>query len=275
MNATAENAHAAGHVAPLPTIGQSRWIGFRTILAREYGRVIRIWGQTLVPSAVTSTLYFVIFGSLIGRRVGPMGGFDYMQYIAPGLIMMAVITNSYSNVVSSFYSAKFQRHIEEMLVSPLPNVILLLGFVGGGLARGLAVGIVVMAVSLFFTDLHWQHPLFTFVIIVLTAMLFALAGLINGIYAKSFDDISVIPTFVLTPLIYLGGIFYSIKMLPPFWQQASLFNPILYMINAFRHGILGISDIDIRLAFTIILLFTAALFGYSLWLLQRGTGIRS
>ncbi|MCP5158824.1 MAG: ABC transporter permease [Gammaproteobacteria bacterium] len=254
---------------------RAQFIALQTILIKETLRFLRIWIQTILPPAVTTALYFIIFGKLIGAQLGPVEGLSYSQYIAPGLIMMAVITNSYSNVVSSFYSAKFQRHIEEMLVSPLPNVILLLGFVGGGLARGLAVGIVVMAVSLFFTDLHWQHPLFTFVIIVLTAMLFALAGLINGIYAKSFDDISVIPTFVLTPLIYLGGIFYSIKMLPPFWQQASLFNPILYMINAFRHGILGISDIDIRLAFTIILLFTAALFGYSLWLLQRGTGIRS
>ncbi|HPE71712.1 MAG TPA: ABC transporter permease, partial [Candidatus Competibacter sp.] len=190
-------------------------------------------------------------------------------------IMMAVITNAYSNVVSSFFSSKFQRHIEEMLVSPLPNTIIVLGFVGGGVARGLAVGGVVAAVSLFFTDLPWQHPLITLAVIVLTSVLFALAGLLNGIYAKSFDDISVVPTFVLTPLIYLGGIFYSIKMLPPFWQAASLFNPILYMINAFRYGILGVSDIDIRFAFAIILLFVAVLFGYSLWLLRRGTGIRN
>jgi len=254
---------------------RAQLIALQTILIKETLRFLRIWIQTILPPAVTTALYFIIFGKLIGAQLGPVEGLGYTQYIAPGLIMMAVITNSYSNVVSSFFSAKFQRHIEEMLVSPLPNSIIVLGFVGGGLARGLAVGIAVIVVSLFFADLHWQHPLLTFLVIVLTSVLFALAGLINGIYAKSFDDISVVPTFVLTPLIYLGGIFYSIKMLPAFWQQVSLFNPILYMINAFRFGILGVSDIDIRWAFALILAFIAALFGYSLWLLQRGTGIRS
>ena len=250
-------------------------IALQTILLKETLRFLRIWIQTLLPPAMTTALYFIIFGKLIGSQLGPVDGLSYTQYIAPGLIMMAVITNAYSNVVSSFFSAKFQRHIEEMLVSPLPNTIIVLGFVGGGVARGLAVGIVVATVSLFFADLHWQHPLVTLAVIVLTSVLFALAGLINGIFAKSFDDISIIPTFVLTPLIYLGGIFYSIKMLPPFWQDVSLLNPILYMINAFRFGILGVSDIDVRFAFAIILLFIAVLFGYSLWLLHRGTGIRN
>ncbi len=253
---------------------RTQFVALQTILIKETLRFLRIWIQTILPPAVTTALYFIIFGKLIGAQIGPVEGLSYPQYIAPGLIMMAVITNAYSNVVSSFFSAKFQRHIEEMLVSPLPNTIIVLGFVGGGVARGLAVGGVVAAVSLFFTDLPWQHPLITLAVIVLTSVLFALAGLLNGIYAKSFDDISVVPTFVLTPLIYLGGIFYSIKMLPPFWQAASLFNPILYMINAFRYGILGVSDIDIRFAFAIILLFVAVLFGYSLWLLRRGTGIR-
>lgn len=250
-------------------------VALQTILIKETLRFLRIWIQTLLPPAITTALYFIIFGKLIGAQLGPVDGLTYTQYIAPGLIMMAVITNAYSNVVSSFFSAKFQRHIEEMLVSPLPNTIIVLGFVGGGVARGLAVGVVVTAVSLFFADLHWQHPLLTFAIMVLTSALFALGGLINGIFAKSFDDISIIPTFVLTPLIYLGGIFYSIKMLPPFWQDASLFNPILYMINAFRFGILGVSDIDVRVALAIILSFAATLFGYSLWLLRRGTGIRT
>ncbi len=250
-------------------------VALQTILIKETLRFLRIWIQTILPPAITTALYFIIFGKLIGAQLGPVDGLSYTQYIAPGLIMMAVITNAYSNVVSSFFSAKFQRHIEEMLVSPLPNAIIVLGFVGGGVARGLAVGIVVTAISLFFADLHWQHPLITFAVIALTSLLFALGGLINGIYAKSFDDISVIPTFVLTPLIYLGGIFYSIKMLPPFWQDVSLLNPILYMVNAFRHGILGVSDIDVRVAFAIILSFVAALFGYSLWLLHRGTGIRN
>ncbi|MCC8998708.1 MAG: ABC transporter permease [Candidatus Contendobacter sp.] len=254
---------------------RTQLIALQTILLKEILRFLRIWIQTLIPPAVTVLLYFIIFGKLIGAQLGPVDGLSYSQYIAPGLIMMAVITNAYSNVVSSFFSAKFQRHIEEMLVSPLPNTIIVLGFVGGGVARGLAVGIVVTAVSLFFTDLHWQHPLLTLAVMILTSLLFSLAGLINGIYAKSFDDISLIPTFVLTPLTYFGGIFYSITMLPPFWQEASQFNPILYMVNAFRYGILGVSDIDIRLAFTIILLLIAALFGYSLWLLDRGTGIRT
>lgn len=253
----------------------AQWIALQTLLIKETLRFLRIWIQTILPPAVTTALYFIIFGQLIGAQLGPVEGLSYTQFIAPGLIMLAVITNAYSNVVSSFFSAKFQRHIEEMLVSPLPNVIIILGFVGGGLARGLTVGLAVIAVAQFFADLHWEHPFITLAVIVLTAVLFALAGLINGIYAKSFDDISVVPTFVLTPLIYLGGIFYSIQMLPPFWQDVSLFNPILYMINAFRFGILGVSDIDIGLAFTLIALFIIALFGYSLWLLQRGVGIRN
>lgn len=254
---------------------RTQLIALQTILLKETLRFLRIWIQTLIPPAVTVLLYFIIFGKLIGAQLGAVDGLSYTQYIAPGLIMMAVITNAYSNVVSSFFSAKFQRHIEEMLVSPLPNTIIVLGFVGGGVARGLAVGIVVTAISLLFTDLHWQHPLLTLVVMALTSLLFALAGLINGIFAKSFDDISLIPTFVLTPLTYFGGIFYSIQMLPPFWQDASLLNPILYMINAFRFSILGVSDIDIRLAFAIILSLIAILFGYSLWLLERGTGTRT
>ena len=249
-------------------------IALHTILLKETRRFLRIWIQTLVPPVITTALYFVIFGRLIGERLGAVDGFGYSQYIAPGLIMMTVITNAYSNVVSSFFSAKFQRHIEEMLVSPVPNTIIVLGFVGGGVARGLAVGCVVSLVALLFADLHWQHPGLTLAMIVLTSVLLALGGLINGIFAKNFDDISLIPTFVLTPLTYFGGIFYSIHMLPPFWQQASLFNPILYMVNAFRYGILGVSDVDIRLAFAIILLLIALLFGYSLWLLHRGTGLR-
>ncbi|MEZ5600578.1 MAG: ABC transporter permease [Candidatus Competibacteraceae bacterium] len=254
---------------------RTQFVALQTILIKETLRFLRIWIQTILPPAVTTALYFIIFGTLIGAQIGPVEGLSY-PHIALGLIMMVVITNNaYSNVVSSFFSAKFQRHIEEMLVSPLPNTIIVLGFVGGGVARGLAVGGVVAAVSPFFTDLPGRHPLITLAVIVLTSVLFAaLAGLLNGIYAKSFDDISVVPTFVLTSLIHLGGIFYSIKMLPPFWQAASLFNPILYMINAFRYGILGVSDIDIHFAFAIPL-FVSVLFGYSLWLLRRGTGIRA
>jgi ABC-2 type transport system permease protein len=249
-------------------------IAFKTILIKEILRFMRIWVQTILPAAVTMSLYFIIFGRLIGSQIGAINGFTYMQYIVPGLIMMAVITNSYANVVSSFYSSKFQRHIEEMLVSPLPNYLILLGFIAGGTARGLVVGIVVTAVSLFFNDLSIHNLFIMLAVTLLTAVLFSLGGFVNGIYANSFDDISIIPTFVLTPLTYLGGVFYSIKMLPGFWQNISQLNPILYMVNAFRYGILGISDIDIYLAFTIILLFIAALFIFSLWLLEQGVGIR-
>ena len=249
-------------------------VAFKTILTKEILRFARIWVQTLIPPAITMTLYFVIFGNLIGSQVGDMAGFSYMQYIAPGLIMMSVITNSYSNVVSSFYGSKFQRHIEEMLVSPTPNWVILLGFIGGGVARGLMVGVLVTIISLFFADLGIQHVFITLVVIILTAVLFSLGGFVNGIYAKSFDDISIVPTFVLTPLTYLGGVFYSIQMLGEFWQTVSLLNPILYMVNTFRYGILGVSDIDILTAFGIISLFIIGLFCFSLYLLDRGVGLR-
>ncbi|NJN48172.1 MAG: ABC transporter permease [Candidatus Competibacteraceae bacterium] len=249
-------------------------VAFQTILIKEILRFLRIWVQTVLPPAITMSLYFIIFGKLIGSQIGGLHGFTYMQYIVPGLIMMAIITNSYSNVVSSFYSAKFQRHIEEMLVSPLPNHLIIMGFIGGGLARGLIVGVAVTVVSLCFTQLHIHSVLVVFAVTVLTAILFSLGGLVNGIYANSFDDISIVPTFVLTPLTYLGGVFYSIDMLPEFWQTVSLFNPILYMVNAFRYGILGISDVDIYAAFAIILLLITGLFIFSLWLLGRGIGIR-
>ena len=250
-------------------------IAFWTIVRREIRRFMRIWAQTLLPPAITMTLYFIIFGNLIGSRIGEMGGFDYMEYIVPGLIMMSVITNSYSNVVSSFYSTKFQRHIEELLVSPVPEWVILSGYVIGGVARGLAVGFIVTLLSMFFTDLQVQNLLVTVSVVFLTAVLFSLGGFINAVYANSFDDISIIPTFVLTPLTYLGGVFYSIQLLPEFWQGVSQLNPILYMVNTFRYGILGISDINIGFAFLMILLFIGGLFSYSLYLLKKGKGIRS
>jgi len=251
------------------------FIAFWTILRREIRRFTRIWAQTLLPPAITMTLYFIIFGNLIGSRIGEMGGFDYMEYIVPGLIMMSVITNSYSNVVFSFYSTKFQRSIEELLVSPVPNWIILSGFVLGGVARGLGVGLIVTLLSLFFTDLQVQHLFVTVAIVFLTAVLFALGGFINAVFANSFDDISIIPTFVLTPLTYLGGVFYSIQLLPEFWQGVSQLNPILYMVNTFRYGILGVSDINVGFAFMMILLFIGGLFSYALYLLKHGKGIRS
>lgn len=250
-------------------------IGFQTIVMREVTRVMRIWVQTIVPPAITMTLYFIIFGSLIGRRIGEMGGFDYMSYIAPGLIMMSVITNSYSNVASSFFGAKFGRHVEEMLVSPLPNQYILMGYVMGGVLRGLLVGAVVTIVALFFTDLEVKHPLITISTVLLTAIVFSLGGFINAVFSRKFDDISIIPTFILTPLTYLGGVFYSIEMLPDFWENASRLNPILYMVNAFRFGILGESDIGIGTAYAIIGVFMVLLYSLCLMLMNRGVGLRS
>ncbi|MDP2226480.1 MAG: ABC transporter permease [Moraxellaceae bacterium] len=249
-------------------------VALGTILTKEIRRFTRIWVQTLLPPAITMCLYFIIFGSLVGSRIGVMGGFDYMQYIVPGLIMMAVITNSYANVVSSFYSAKFQRNIEELLVSPVPNSIILTGYVLGGVVRGLLVGIIVTAISLLFTKLHLHHAFIIIYTVLMTAVLFSLGGFINAVYAKSFDDISIIPTFVLTPLTYLGGVFYSIDMLSPFWQGVSLFNPIVYMVNAFRYGVLGVSDVNIWLSLGMITGLSVILFAVALRLLERGTGIR-
>jgi ABC-2 type transport system permease protein len=250
------------------------WTGLKTIVRKEINRVIRIWLQTVVPPAITMTLYFIIFGTLIGRRIGSMGGFDYMQYIAPGLIMMSVITNSYGNVVSSFFGAKFARHLEEMLVSPLSNATIIVGHVAGGVIRGLLVGSLVTVVALFFTKLDVAHPFITMSIVILSSAVFALAGFINAVFAKKFDDISIVPTFVLTPLTYLGGVFYSISLLPEFWQKVSLANPIIYMVNAFRYGILGTSDISIGYAYLIVSFFVVGLFMFSLLLLNRGVGIR-
>ncbi|HWS01997.1 MAG TPA: ABC transporter permease [Gammaproteobacteria bacterium] len=254
---------------------QQKYIAFKTIVIREILRFTRIWIQTVLPPVITTALYFVIFGSLIGSQIGDMGGFRYMDYIVPGLIMMAIITNSYANVVSSFYGSKFQHNIEEMLVSPVPNYLIISGFIAGGVARGITVGIAVTLTSLFFSDLQVNNFWVAGSVVILTSILFSLAGLINGIYAKSFDDISIIPTFVLTPLTYLGGIFYSIDMLPAFWQKVSLINPILYMINAFRYGILGVSDINLWSSYAIILGFIVVLFGFSLRLLNKGHGIRT
>ena len=250
------------------------WVAFKSILIKEVTRFTRIWVQTLVPPAITMTLYFVIFGNLIGSRIGQMHGVSYMEFIVPGLIMMSVITNSYANVASSFYSAKFQRNLEEMLIAPVPNYVIILGFVAGGVARGLCVGAIVTAVSLFFVPLQVHDPLSVVVTLILTATLFSLGGLINAIFSRSFDDISIIPTFVLTPLTYLGGVFYSINLLPPFWQALSQGNPILYMVNAFRYGFLGISDVPMAVAYSIICGFILVLYGLAHYLVTKGIGLR-
>jgi ABC-2 type transport system permease protein len=253
---------------------QVRWIGYRTIVIRECQRILRLWGQTLVPPAVTAVLYFVIFGSLIGRRIGAMDGFTYVQYIAPGLIMMSLITNSYANVVSSFFGAKFGRHVEELLVSPLPNWIILCGYMTGGLVRGLAVGAIVTGVSLVFADLHVHHLGAILAASVLTSATFSLGGFINAVFAENFDHVNFVPTYILTPLTYFGGIFYSVSMLPEWAQRLSYVNPILYMISSFRFGFIGASDVSVPVAFALMLVLCAVLFVTALVLLERGTGIR-
>ena len=250
-------------------------IAFQTILTREYLRFMRLWIQTLLPPAITTGLYFIIFGELIGSQLSDIAGYRYMDYIAPGLILMSVITNAYSNVVSSFYSAKFQRHIEELLISPASNAVILAGYVGGGVMRGMVVGLVVTLVTAMFAKIPLYHLGLILTVALLTSILFSLAGFINAIYAKSFDDISIVPTFVLTPLTYLGGIFYSLDMLSPFWQQVSLVNPILHMIGLFRYGWMGIEEVDLAGSITLILGMTIVLVYICLLLLKRGTGVRS
>lgn len=251
-------------------------VALNTIVRREIMRIMRIWTQTLIPPAITMTLYFVIFGKLIGSRIGTIqGGFSYMQYIVPGLVMMSVINNCYANISSSFFGAKFSRAVEEMLVSPMPNWVILLGYVTGAVARGLVVGLLVLLIALFFTSLHVVHPLITFLSVLLGATIFSLAGFVNAVYAKKFDDIALVPTFILTPLTYLGGVFYSVNMLGEPWQAISRINPILYMVNAFRFGVLGISDVHVGVAFVVMLGFVVGLSIVALQLLKRGVGLRS
>lgn len=254
---------------------KANWIGFITIVRKEIVRINRIWTQTLLPSAITLSLYFIIFGSLIGSRIGDMGGFDYMSFIVPGLIMMAVLTNSYSNTSSSFFGLKFSKAIEEMLVSPLHNKYIIAGFVVGGMYRGLLVGLIVTLVSLFFSGLEFYNVWVVISVITLTSVLFSLAGLVNAIYARKFDDVGIVPIFVLTPLTYLGGVFYSITLLPQFWQYVSLLNPILYMVNVFRYGFLGVSDINIFFAYGILVVFSLIFYVWALTLMKKGHGMRN
>lgn len=253
---------------------QANLVALQTIVHREVRRYMRIWPQTLLPPAITMVLYFVIFGNLIGARIGEMDGFSYMEYIVPGLIMMSVITNSYSNVVSSFFSSKFQRSIEELLVSPVSPHVILIGFSLGGITRGLAVALIVTLLSMFFTDLQVHHLGITLLVITLTSTIFALGGFLNAVFARNFDDISIIPTFVLTPLTYLGGVFYSINLLSPFWQTLSLANPVLHMVNAFRYGILGVSDISIGIAIGFMVAAAVLMYLWCIRLLKSGRGMR-
>jgi len=254
---------------------QLQWTAYVTIVRKEVRRFMRIWVQTITPPAVNALLYMLIFGGLIGSRIREVDGFAYMDFLVPGIIMMGIITNSYGNVVSSFFGTKLQKHIEELLVSPVSNATILLGYITGGVARGAAVGIVVSVVALLFTDLKPVYPLVTIAIAVLTSTMFALGGFINAVYAQTFDECSIVPHFVLTPLTYLGGIFYSITMLPPLAQKASLINPVLYMVNGFRYGILGVSDIPLWQSFAVILIFIAILGTIAMTLLNRGIGIKT
>lgn len=254
---------------------RSALIAYATIASKEMKRILRIWLQTLLPPAITMTLYFLIFGKLIGRQIGDIQSFTYMQFIVPGLIMMSVITNSYSNVVSSFFMTKFQKNIEEMLVSPISSIVLVSGYMTGGVFRGLVIGAIVTTIAMFFTSLPIYNVGVILAVILLTSMLFSMAGFTNAIFAHNFDDISIIPNFVLTPLTYLGGVFYSIDMLPPIWYRISQFNPILYMVNAFRYGFLGITDINIYFSFTMIIAFFLSLFTINIILIHKGYRIKN
>jgi len=250
-------------------------VAIKTIARREVARILRIWGQTLVPPAITMTLYFLIFGNLIGSRIGTMDGISYMDFIVPGLVMMAIIQNAYGNISSSFFGAKFGRHVEELLVSPMPNWVILGGYVAGGVLRGLMVGAIVLAIAMLFTPVRVPHPLVTLSTVVLGAVIFSLAGFVNAVYAKKFDDIAIVPTFILTPLTYLGGVFYSVKLLPGWAETATHLNPIFYMVNAFRYGLLGQSDVPMATAYALMLFFVVSLSALGLWLLKRGVGLRS
>ena len=257
------------------TNARKNLVALGTVVRREIMRILRIWGQTQMPPAITMTLYFLIFGGLIGSRVGEMDGIRYMDFIVPGLVMMSVIQNSYGNISSSFFGAKFGRHIEELLVSPMPNWVILAGYVAGAVLRGVIVGAIVLCVAMLFTRVRIPHPLVTISSVLLGATIFSLAGFVNAVYAKKFDDVAIVPTFILTPLTYLGGVFYSVKLLPGWAEAATHANPIFYMVNAFRYGLLGQSDVPLWVAYALMLGFVVALSLFALWLLRRGVGLRS
>ncbi|HRN60927.1 MAG TPA: ABC transporter permease [Luteimonas sp.] len=270
------NTQATTSATALPASNaRHNWIALGTVARREVHRILRIWGQTLVPPAITMTLYFLIFGGLIGSRIGDMGGYSYMEFIVPGLVMMSVIQNSYGNISSSFFGAKFGRHVEELLVSPMPNWVILGGYVAGAVLRGLMVGVIVLCIAMLFTRVRIPHPLVTLSTVLLGATIFSLAGFVNAMYAKKFDDVAIVPTFILTPLTYLGGVFYSITLLPTWAQAATHANPIFYMVNAFRYGLLGSSDVPLWVAYALMLFFVVALGALALWLLKKGVGLRS
>ena len=275
MKRDADTAMNATATPPARSDAARNRIALATIARREVNRILRIWSQTLVPPAITMTLYFLIFGGLIGSRIGDMGGYSYMQFIVPGLVMMSVIQNSYGNISSSFFGAKFGRHVEELLVSPMPNWVILWGYVAGAVLRGLLVGVIVLAIAMLFTTVRIPHPLVTVTSVLLGATIFSLAGFVNAVFAKKFDDVAIVPTFILTPLTYLGGVFYSVTLLPGWAQALTHANPIFYMVNAFRYGLLGSSDVPLWVSYALMLGFVTVLTTLSLWLLKRGVGLRS
>ena len=252
-----------------------QWVALLTLMRKEIRRYTRIWTQTLLPSAITMSLYFLIFGNLIGSRIGEMGGVSYMEFVVPGLIMMAIITNTYANVVGSFFGAKFNNSVEELLVSPTPTYVIVLGYAAGGVSRGILVSIIVTSVALFFTDLDIHNWLVVIGVVSLTSVSFSLLGLINAVFANTFDDVNIVPTFVLTPLTYLGGVFYSLDLLPDFWASISQINPLVYVVNAFRFGVLGVSDVDITVSFAMLIALTIVSFIYAMHLLGTGTRLRT
>ncbi|CAB5497027.1 Uncharacterized ABC transporter inner membrane permease YadH [uncultured Gammaproteobacteria bacterium] len=251
------------------------WIAYKTIVIKEILRFSRIWVQTIFPPIITTLLYLLIFGGLMGQRIGLMQGVDYLHFIIPGVILMTVIQNSYANTVASFFLAKFNRSIEEILVSPVPYWVILLGYVSGGVARGSVVGMGVFFTVLLFVDFEIYSISITLMIFLLTAILFSLAGFINAVFAQSFDDISIVPTFILMPMIYLGGMFYSVEILPESWQIVSQFNPIYYMVDSFRLGLLGVSTVDFTISLSMLLAMIVILVTMSLYLLKKGVNIRA
>jgi ABC-2 type transport system permease protein len=254
---------------------KEQWIALETLLRKEIKRIVRIWTQTLLPPLVTQTLYFIIFGKFVGSQVGPINGVSYMSFIVPGIVMMAVINSAYGNVVSSFFGAKFQRSIEEILVSPMQEWVIILGYVGAGVLRGLVVGILVFGISCFFTHPTIHHFGWVILFMVLTSTVFSLAALINGIFARNFDEVAIFQNFVLVPLIYLGGVFYSISNLPVFWQNFSKLNPLLYMVDGFRYGFFGFSDVDVLTSAIFLFVLTLILWQVNIWLLKKGYGIKN
>ena len=248
---------------------------YKTIVRKEVLRFSRIWKQTLIPPVITNILYFIIFGNLIGERIGKIETFSYTDFIFPGLLLMSVITHSYTNTVSSLYISKYHRYIEELLVSPINNYTILIGFITGGVIRGLSVGVVVILAAQFFVTFTVHNIILMLAVIFLSSTLFSMCGFLNGIFANDWDDINVIPTFIMTPLTYLGGIFFSISMLPGIWQEIALVNPILYLINALRFSMLGITDVSILLSLLIILLFNIVLALLCLHFLRTGKGLRT